>query len=276
MNKEIREAARYSLILETIDGNKYYFDLEKGTFVRMYEKSKPYKTSLPALDIFTSCFDSQEQLHQMFMIDSPIKKMYISYVSLREQRKLAPVFDNAAWAELARSYREINVKSKSGAHIIDFQLRSNKKLFDEFYKEVIDPDSDFYSFLVYGKGNNGKKPVNMSYVTRNTLIGLRGHEGAIVSKNKDMFGTENDRSVDGLPYHYIEDKQGFYDDLKRCLSDYREFRALYLTLCWYKDRQRKKNEAEERKKLEGEQPKVLGKTPIIPPQQLSFFDKINE
>lgn len=265
MNCYVKEAARYSLILVTQDGCKYYYDIEKQTFVAMYEKTKPYKASLPAFDMVTSIFDSREQFVQTYQIESPIRTLYLAYKHEGEIRRLSPAFDCKEFGEFAGNYRSINCRDRNRKHIVDFRYAANSQLFDEVYNELCDLNSDFCKIIL----NNEKKLINISMPTRNTLIGLRAHEKAIVRKNYDLYGKENDTSTDKLNYQYESDRRTFKNDLKSCLSDYREFRILYLNYRRYKASKEKAKQIEE-KKNETSGPK-LGKEPIRPPQQLSFF-----
>lgn len=278
-------APRYSLILVTKNGTKYYYDLNLSTFVMMYEKDKPYKTSLHALDILTANYDSKEQLAQMYNIDGPIQVMYISY-NFKGERMLRPVFNNPEWAELARSYGETKARMLSVAKSkgrsrpkrpeIDYRLYENKKLFDEVYYELANLDSDFAERIL----KNEKRLIMLAPETRNTIIGLRAHERAIRERDQYMYGVEN-ISIGGNDI-YASDRYGFYNDLRKCLTNYNEFRTIYLNYCAYKaqkeilekkDGEQLKMEFEEKKPVA---PKPVQKkkvnNPVIPPKQISIFD----
>ena len=81
-------APRYSLILETVEGGNFYYDMNLMTFVRMGEKSVPYRGTLYGFDILTSNFDSKEQIAQMYGINEPIKRISIRYNLITQFNKI--------------------------------------------------------------------------------------------------------------------------------------------------------------------------------------------
>lgn len=238
-------APRYSLIVETLDKKKYYFDTNLGVLVLMHN-NEAKKSSLQAIDYLTSNFSDKNDFANSYGIDTPIARVYITY-QFKGEKFLAPVFNNLTWSHVA---------STCNGSEIDFNDEKNRLIFNEVYSEISNLDSDFSNFLI--KNKNGL--VNLSLKTVNTIIGLRAHENAI--KMKKTYGFTKDFStfqkIDSL---YNEDKYGYYTDLKKYLSKYREFRTVYLNYCKYVDKKEKDLVIEKPKK------KVL-----VPPQQISFFD----
>lgn len=265
---ENKGAPRYSLMLLTNSGNKYYYDLNLGTFVMMNNNSKPYKTTLHALDVLTTEFDSKEQLIQTYSIEEPIKLAYISY-NFKGERMLSPVFNNKEWNLFAKNYGitkntrlSSNLNHKSKKVEIDYRIFENKKMFDEVYFELRNLESEFADIIL----KNEKRLIALSPDTINTIIGLRAHERAIKEKQKNTFGGNNVMGIDDI---YSDDRYGFYHDLRKCLSSYNEFRTIYLNYCKFNA---KKQEKINKKETKEEPVKKVLKPPVIPPQQISMFD----
>ena len=80
------------------------------------------------------------------------------------------------------------------------------------------------------------------------------------------FQTNDFNTYDKVSSVYSEDRYGFYQDLKRNLTKYRDFRTIYMNYCKFIGR---KAEVSEKKTVS---PK---KKAIIPPHQISIFDIIN-
>lgn len=260
-------ASRYSLILETIDGSKYYYDINMMTFVKMYGNEKIYKGPLEGFDILTCNFDSREQLAQMYGINDQIKKIYLSYQQKGEQL-LAPVFNSKEWAYLAKTYadakavrREKVVRGKKPKKVeVDFRLYNNSQIFNEIYNELTNLESGFAKHIV----SNEERLIRISPDTRNTITNIRAHEGAMHDKMK---------YTGGLTYIYYDHQAAYKNDLKKCLSNYRELRTLYFNCLQYRAR---KEQIEQAKKVQNEEQvnvKAL-KKPVQPPEQLTFLSEI--
>lgn len=253
---------RYSLILETQDGNKYYYDVDLGTFVMMYEKSKPKKTQLEKLDFLTANYASREQFANCYRIDSPIKSLYITY-QFKGERRLAPVFNNEKWAELAKSY--------TGKEV-DFRDNNNFQVFNTIYFEIADLNSDFADKII----KNANRLITISPQTKDVIVCLRAHERAIEERRKYSFGVKDYYTEISISDIYSEDRSGFYRDLQKRLSDYRELRTIYLNYCRIEERKQKELQEKQGVTAElGSSSMKLSKKPIVPPQQLSMFDKLD-
>ena len=63
-NKNSNGAPRYSLIIETVDGKKYFYNNKnnESVFVLQHDGMKAAKTTLPALDYLTANFNNKEDL----------------------------------------------------------------------------------------------------------------------------------------------------------------------------------------------------------------------
>lgn len=234
---EYEAAPRYSLIIET-GNNRYCYNKDSGCMMLIRDDDKELKCSLPALDFLTSNFSDQDTFAKTYGIDEKIKKIYIKYI-YKGENYLAPVFNNKTWAHVAQSYngKEINFKD-------DICLRA----FNDIYFELVDVNSNFANIII----NNPNKSVRICQKTKNEIISLVAHERALNGKLDDGFVKD---------YVYFSDKTGFYRDLRHRLSNYRDFRSIYLN--YYKFI----NKKEENKKEEQDKKKVL-----IPPQQLSMFE----
>ena len=243
-------ASRYCLYLETITGNKYYFDVESGLFVQMVDGSKASKASLPSLDFLTANFINKEELASSYGIDDVVSKVYISY-NFQGEKLLAPVFNNSRWAHVATTYGK-------GAKV-DMSDKENLNLYNEIYTEIASLDSAFSDFLL----KNEKRLIHLSPRTTNTIVALRAHERAIAMKKTYGFGSTNFDTIQKVNDIYYEDRYGFYQDLKKRLSNYRELRTVYLNYCRFT------NKTNTPVLSESEKPK---KKVVVPPQQLSMFD----
>ncbi len=238
-------APRYSLILETVTGDKYYFDMKIGNFVKIDSKSKITKASIQAFDFFTSGFINKYDLAENYGITDEVKRVYLSY-NFKGEKKIGAVFCNPVWSHIAST----SVSSK-----VDFRDKQNESAFNDVYLELVNPDSSFADFLF-----DSKNKINMSQALRSILTFLLAHENAYNMKKKLGF-VEGCRAMDV----YVEDRKGYYLDLKKCLSNYREFRSIYLNYCRYKglEETNKVNFTEEAK------PK---KKALVNPMQISMFD----
>jgi hypothetical protein len=247
--KNNEKVGRYSLILETENGNKYYFDTNVGNFIKLVPGGKISKSSLPALDFLTSSFSNRESLRQSYGIEENITKVYITY-QFKGEKKLAPIFNNEVWQHIAMTY-----KGKE----IDFRDQVNSDAFNEVYNELSDLNSSFATELI----NNKTRLINLSPRITDTIVGLRAHENAIKMKQTYGFPVNDYNTYNQVSRVYSEDRYGFYQDLRRNLSNYRDFRTVYMNYCKFK---RKEQMVKEK---ETEMPK---KKAIIPPHQISMFD----
>lgn len=242
-------AGRYSLILETDDNKKYYFDSSLGNFVLLYEDEKPVKSTLQALDFLTSNFHDKYALKDSYDIPGNLSKIYITY-QFKGEKKLACIFNNRTWQHIALTY--------TGKEI-DYRDRENLKAFNDVYEEIQDIGSNFANELL--KNNN--KLVNLSPNTINTILGLRAHKCATIAKQTYGFGPTDYETYDAVSRVYSEDAYGFYQDLKKQLSRYREFRTVYMNYCKFKGSPEKAPSMATNVK----------KKVIVPPHQISMFDQ---
>ena len=234
-------APRYSLFIET-DDKKYFYDINLERFILDEDNYKASKSSLMALDFLTSNYKNRKELANHYGIKEDIKKCYITY-QFKGEKLLAPVFNNKKWAHIALSY---NGKE------IDFRDKENLDIYKDVYTEIVDDKSNFSNILL----ENRKRLINLSPKTIETIKAIKAHERAI--KQKEQLGFYNLKAKD----IYLADRYGFYEDLKKRLKKYREFRTVYLNYCKYK-----KINNEEIKKDVDSKKKVL-----IPPHQISFFE----
>ncbi len=240
---------RYSLILETEDNQVYYFDADCGNFIKKVPNAKISKSSLPAIDFLTSSFANRDALREAYGIEEPISKVYITY-QFKGEKKLAPIFNNNVWNHIALTY---NGKE------IDFKDQINCNAFNEVYNELSNLDSSFANMLI----NNTCRLINLSPRTINTITCLRAHENAIRMKQTYGFTTNDADTYEKVSSVYSEDRYGFYQDLKRVLSKYREFRTVYMNYRKYIGRKQDTSE----KTIVSPKKKA-----IVPPHQISMFD----
>ncbi len=252
MGQSNTAASRYSLILETISGKKYYFNANEGVFVLLYEGNRVAKTSLPALDFLTANFANKEELGLFYGIDEKVNRVYITY-NFEGEKQLAPVFNNSEWAHVA-STTAVNKG-------VDFQDKDNLALYNEVYSEIADLDSEFADMLL----RNKNRLINLSPKTRDTIVCLRAHENAIKMKKTYGFQSSDYQTNMRVSQVYSEDQYGFYQDLKKRLSKYREFRTVYMNYCKFTNAKRNTTTQTVDKPMR----KVM-----VPPQQISMFDKM--
>ena len=136
--KNCERVGRYSLIIETENGNKYYFDTNEGNFIKCVPGAKISKSSLPAIDFLTSSFANKESLREAYGINESITKIYITY-QFKGEKKLAPIFNNDVWQHISSTY---NGKE------IDFRDPINCNAYNEVYNELINLDSSFGTELI--------------------------------------------------------------------------------------------------------------------------------
>ena len=236
---EYTAAHRYALIIETENNLKYYYDKDNGCLTLLRENEKEKKCSLPALDYLTSNFSNIETFGKTYGLNDKIKKIYIKYI-YKGDKYLAPVFNNEVWAHISISYngKEINFKDQV-----------NLKAFNDVYFELCNVNSNFANIII----NNPTKSVRICDKAREEIISLVAHERAINNKMNDGFIKDN---------IYFSDKSGFYSDLRKRLSNYKDFRSIYLNYCKYI------NKNEEKVQTEGQEKKKV----LIPPMQISMFD----
>ena len=237
---DYESAPRYALIVETDNNSKYYYDKNNGCLTLLRENDKEIKCSLPAIDYLTSNFSSVQDFCDTYGLNEKVKKIYIKYV-YKGDKYLAPVFNNQIWAHIAYSYngKEINYKDQI-----------NLKAFNDVYFELTNINSSFANIII----NNPNKSVRICKKTKDEIVSLVAHERAINSKIDDT-GFVKD-------YIYFSDKSGFYIDLRTRLSNYKDFRSIYLNYCKYinKNEEKVKKDIQEKKKV------------LIPPMQLSMFE----
>ncbi|MBR1386673.1 MAG: hypothetical protein IJ568_07580 [Bacilli bacterium] len=234
-------APRYSLFIET-DNKKYFYDINLERFILSEDNYKASKSSLMALDFLTSNFKNKIEFANHYGIKDNIKKCYITY-QFKGEKLLAPVFNNEKWAHMALSY---NGKE------IDFRDKENLEMYRDIYREIIDDSSNFSSILL----ENRKRLINLSPKTILSIKAIKTHERTIKQKEQNGFYNLKAKDI------YLADRYGFYEDLKKRLKKYREFRTIYLNYCKYK----KLNNEEIKKDVDNKK-KVL-----IPPHQISFFE----
>lgn len=246
-NKE--QSNRYSLIIETIDGKTYCYDAKNDCLHLIYSEKEELKYPLNIIDYTTCRIKNKEEFAKIYGINSMIRLMYIKYY-FKEAKFLAPAFDNEQWANVAKSMDSSSV---------DFKNSNNLDAFNDIYLELTNQDSEFANLIM----KNENKSVRISKKLREDLVLLLAHERAILNKKKyGVYGSfETYSRVNEL---YINDKSAFYYDLKRRLTNYRDFRSLYLNLCKYK-------ESTETKVEEKKEQKDIKKR-VLAPQQISMFD----
>lgn len=250
MTEKKERANRYSLIFETINNNYYYYDANKEIFVKMYENETPAKTTLEKIDFLTANIYDKSTAAKTFGIDEEIKRAYITY-QFKGERRIAPVFNNKKWAYIASTYK---------GNEIDFKDKENLSAYNEVYYEIADLNSKFGDVLT----KNEVRLINLNPETKAIIIGLRAHEKAIKSKNQYEFSATNMETAVIINEIYSKDRYGFYMDLKKSLSEYREFRTVYLNYCKFK----KINESKKAQEEIVQKKKVL-----VPPHQISMFEK---
>lgn len=256
-NEVKKRVARYSLILETNDDKEYFYDFDLGTFVRMDEKTKPSKETLEKIDFFTANYDSQEQLLECYDIESP-KRLKITY-QFNGEKKLAPVFDNPEWAELAKNYK---------GDPIDFRDYNNLYIVEEVYNQILRLNeygtSDFGNFV--------RSRCNISIKTNSLIQMMVTHERATRNRFKYLSGNQDLEKQSAISEIYRIDKDAFKQDFRKRMSYYRELRSVYLNYCRiYKNNGLVKSIIEEKEKeATVNKEKKLVKEPQY--KQISMFD----
>ena len=271
MVEENKGANRYTFFLLSVSGNRYYYDFNLGTFVMMQnnKKDKPYKTTLHAIDVYTSNFDSLDQIIKMYNFDEQIVFGYISYY-FKGERNYGLLFDKE-WGQLAKTFGETknrvlsNNKKNSSKVKIDYRLFENLEIFEKIYREFANLESDFANIII----KNKNKLSSLSNDVINTIIELRAHERAIKAKYDCMFGIEYD--ISSRDYIYVEDRLSIYHELRKELSDYNKLRTIYLNYCKYKAKHPDKIQ-DETKEKEDKPIGLYKEKTIKPPKQLSMFD----
>jgi hypothetical protein len=208
----------------------------------MYNDGDATKSSLPALDFFTSVKSDRDELAKEYGITDPVTRCYISY-QFKGENLLSPVFNNSFWSHVAYTYN---------GREIDFRDQKILEQFRHLYYEIADPDSEFSKKVI----ENSKKMIKIRQNTRNNIIALVAHERAL--RKNDEVGNTSFHSC----HEYTKDRYGFYQEFMKDMRIYREFRALYLNYYNYKGYKDKITKAEEPKKKK-----------IIPPEQLSMFSE---
>lgn len=245
-----KHSNRYSLIIETKNGNKYYYDVKASKFIKLEEYSKPTKTYLQAIDVLTLSYENEESFAKEYGIDEEIKSVYITYHAMKIEKRLKPVFNNNILKEMA---------SNCLSNQIDWNIKLNQNIFNEIYNEIMNPNSEFAEIII--EENNRNRPyIKPLPETRNLISSILANEEA--NKDHEKYGAIMDDT-------YYDDKEGYRKDLKNELSQYKELRNLYYDLCKYKAI------TAENIKQEGEieETKEERKSLALEPQQISFFNK---
>ncbi len=234
---------RYSLIIETVDSDKYYYDVSLGTFVKMHKESDAKKATIQALDFLTSVEVDKDELAKKYGINEQVSRVYLSY-KFKGEKLLAPVFNNSFWSFVAFSYngKEVNV--------------SDEKILEQvrhLYFEIADPESEFSKQVL----ENKTKMINICQKTRTNIEDLVAHERAI--RDNDTYGNTSFNSCN----EYTKDRYEFYQDFLKSMRNYRDFRALYLNYCKYMGYKEKARQTDDEPK----------KKRIVPPEQLSMFSE---
>ena len=270
-NNVKKRVPRYSLILEKVDGTKYYYDFDQGTFIRMEENEVAPKVTLEKIDYLTSNFDSKEQLFQLYGITGPVKVLKITY-QFNGEKKLAPAFGNKEWGELARTYKGQDIDFRSSYN--------NIYIFNEVYNEILhlneEEDSPYADFLRV----NGRLSDN----TIQLIVTMVAHERATKRRYKFLYDVKDIATESFIEGLYNDDKDAFKEAFKRRMQRYSELRSAYLNYCkYFKDKKtdikNKNNELEQPKDVfsplikDNPKPFVkVKKKPIEKAQQLSMFD----
>lgn len=215
------KAPRYALILETINGDKYYFDVnvDRGSFIKLEKGKKPVKTALQVLDHLTASLANKEELGRKYKINDQVARVYVTY-QYKGENKIAPIFNNEEWAKVAASCTEKKV---------DFGIELNNKIFNRIYCEIANLDSGFGQLVI----DNPDKKINVSDKTVSTIVNLRAHEKAIRMKQQFMYQVQAG-SYAQVSNEYKQLKRDYYKELKKRLSSYRELRTLYFSYLKYK------------------------------------------
>ena len=240
---------RYSLIIETVDGKTYCYNAKDDCLQLIYSEKEELKYPLNVIDYITCKIKNQEEFCKIYGLNTPVRLMYIKYY-LKEAKFLAPSFNNEKWANVAKSMTY---------SVVDFKNSNNKDAFNDIYLELTNKDSSFGNLII----KNENKSVRISQKLKQELVLLLAHEKAILNKKKyGVYGSfEAYNRVRDL---YISDKSAFYFDLKKRLTNYRDFRSLYLNLCKYKESsETRNNEKKEEQNI---------KIKHLAPQQISMFD----
>jgi hypothetical protein len=242
--EDYKPANRYSLILQTVNNDKYYYDVSLDAFVKMYKESDLKKSSLQALDFLTSVKTDRNELAKEYGINDQIARCYITYQH-KGENQLSPVFNNAFWSYVTYTYngKELDLN--------DEKILEQAK---NIYFEIANPDSEFSKMVV----DNKNRMIKINQKTRTCIEELVAHERAI--RNNDRVGNTSFNSCS----IYSNDRYGFYQDFIKNLRSYREFRSLYFNYCHFMGNQEKIVKTEEKPKM---------KKKVVPPEQLSMFSE---
>ncbi len=227
-------ANRYGLVLETVNGKKYYYNMEKHGFIEFEDEEKITKTSLNRLDFMTSSYNNIHDFAKVNGINDDIRIGYLVYNHVG-RKHLQLCFNNPTWCHVAYTYR---------GDKIDFKDKKNLEAFNAVYKELINPNSQFANIII----NNAHKTINIFGETIETIKGLVRYEKDLRQKfltdspNKSMYTALKVRET------YDFDKTGFYYDLKSKLTKYRDFRTVYLNYCKYINKVNQKLESAKKDK----------------------------
>ena len=246
---DYKGAPRYSLVLVTTSGIKYYYDVNLGNFVMLQQGIEPKKSSLQEIDAVTTNFLDKEQLAKTYSIEEPISRIHISY-EFNGEKRIAPVFNNREWAHVATTCR------KSG---VNFSDRENFTILADIYQEILDLNSSFSDLLL----KDEKKLINLSPKTRDAIRNIRTHERETNSKRTHGYPMNSLETEIRVNEIYDKDKAGFFNVFKGRLTRYREFRSIYFNYCKFKNIERS---SEISKDL------IPKKKAFVPPYQISMFE----
>ncbi len=201
--KDSKPVGRYSLILEK-EGIKYCYDFEKGSF-REFDKKGPYKTKLSKIDAFTSYCDSKEQFLTLQGLEDD-GKLYISY-NHEGENVLRCVFDNKFWNTVALTAHDNKV---------DFANKDIDDKLKEIFSAICDPNSEYYRYIV----ENPKRTIRLSPKILECIH--LAHKHSVNYEYRKKMGENT-----GLEYQ--SDFRGYYEDLRKNIRRYRDFRVLNLS-----------------------------------------------
>ncbi len=250
--EEKKRIARYSLILETENGN-YYYDFDLSTFVEMDEKSIPSKATIDKIDFLTANYDSKEQFIDCYDIKNP-KILKITY-QFNGEKRLAPVFNNPEWAELAKTFN---------GEKVDFRTYNNLYIIETVYNQIMKLDSNDDSLFA----NYLRFKCSLSPKTEDLIKAMVAHERATRNRYRYLMGVKDFQTEAAVSEIYNVDKDAYKSDFRKRMSKYRELRTVYLNYCkLYKNGNAKTQVIG---KKQEEKPKKLVKE--VQYKQLSMFD----
>lgn len=253
--KTYTAANRYVLIIDTLDGKKYYhsYNGKDNLFIEINKDEDAKKTQLCVIDTFTSQIESEEMLGELKGFKSGIKRAQIRYRANNQSKLLAPVFDDKDLTYVASTLvnGEVNIHDPK-----------IKVLIRKIYNEMYNPNHEFIDLLVRNKG------VNLNEKVGSLLIDIRAHANAIRQKEKYGYKMTNE---------YEDDKSALFMDFLVRVKEYRTFRSIERAYKGYMPKPEKVKEkqiVEEQTKRE-EPIQKLAKVRPIEAKQITFDDILN-